>query len=82
MHALTRVVLSWNCLKGVTSWLSLVFPKWEMFFGFVRDAYEAYVVYTFIGLLIAVLEDGKGHEYLIDLLADHVAEEQKVQCSK
>lgn len=64
--------------KGITSWLSLVFPALEWLFGFLRDAYEAYVVYTFFGLLIAVLEDGQGHEHLVERLAAHVEEEHQV----
>jgi len=64
-------------IYGITSWLSLVFPALEWLFGFLRDGYEAYVVYTFVGLLIAVLEDGRGHEYLVERLAAHVEEEHQ-----
>lgn len=65
--------------QGVTSWLSLVFPHLEWAFGFLRDAYEAYAVYTFFGLLMAVLEDGRGYEYLVETLAQHVEEEQRAR---
>ena len=52
-------------------------PKFEAGFGAVRDCYEAYVVYTFVALLVAVLEDGKGLADLIALLAVHVVEERR-----
>lgn len=63
-------------IYGITSWLSLVAPSFEAIFGAVRDCYEAYAVYTFIGLLIAILEDGKGLPELIKGLAHHVTEER------
>jgi hypothetical protein len=47
-------------IYSITSWLSLVWPKLEPFLAAVRDCYEAYAIYTFIGLLIAVIEDGRG----------------------
>jgi hypothetical protein len=47
-------------IYSITSWLSLVWPSLEAFLGAVRDCYEAYAVYTFIALLIAILEDGRG----------------------
>lgn len=53
-------------IYSITSWLSLVFPKFESFLGPVRDIYEAYAVYTFIALLIAILEDGRGLKFLLD----------------
>lgn len=63
-------------IYGVTSWLSLVFPKFEHLFGSFRDCYEAYAVYTFIAFLIAVLDDGQGLSVLINKLANHVVEER------
>lgn len=47
-------------IYSITSWLSLVWPNLESYLAALRDIYEAYAVYTFIGLLIAVLEDGRG----------------------
>lgn len=47
-------------IYSITSWLSLVWPKLEPFLAAVRDCYEAYAIYTFIGLLIAIIEDGRG----------------------
>ena len=44
-------------IYSITSWLSLVFPNFEFLFDPVRDIYEAYAVYTFLALLIAVLGD-------------------------
>ena len=65
-------------IYSITSWLSLVFPKFEPFLGPVRDIYEAYAVYTFIALLIAILEDGKGLKFLLDQLTRHVVEERRL----
>lgn len=62
---------------GITSWLSLVFPSFESFFGGTRDIYEAYVIYTFLMLMVAILEDGQGFRSLIDKLTKHVIEEHE-----
>lgn len=63
---------------SLTSWLSLVFgASGEVFFNAIRDIYEAYVVYTFFGLLIAVLEEGKGLNHLIERITLHVENEQR-----
>lgn len=64
-------------IYGFTSWLSLVFPKKEQYFGIVRDAYEAYAVYTFIGLLIAVLAEGKGLPHVVERIKHHVITERE-----
>jgi hypothetical protein len=64
-------------IYGITSWLSLVFPKFESVFGALRDCYEAYAVYTFIALLIAILEDGRGLADLLTTLTQHVIEERR-----
>jgi hypothetical protein len=61
---------------GITSWISLLKPACEPFLGALRDLVEAYVVYSFVGLLVAVLGDGLSFDQLIDKLAHHVAEEQ------
>lgn len=63
-------------IYGITSWLSLVVPKFEAIFGALRDCYEAYAVYTFIALLIAILEDGRGLADLLSTLTKHVIEER------
>ncbi len=44
-------------IYSITSWLSLVFPNFEFLFDPIRDVYEAYAVYTFLALLIAILGD-------------------------
>lgn len=44
-------------IYSITSWLSLVFPNFEFLFDPIRDIYEAYAVYTFLALLIAILGD-------------------------
>jgi hypothetical protein len=64
-------------IYGITSWLSLVFDQFEIIFAAIRDCYEAYAVYTFIALLIAVLEDGKGLPALLQMLTRHVVEERR-----
>lgn len=63
-------------IYGITSWLSLVFDQSEFAFAAIRDFYEAYAIYTFIALLIAVLEDGKGLTELLKMLTKHVIEER------
>ena len=64
-------------IYGITSWLSLVLPGYEHIFGALRDCYEAYAIYTFIALLIAILEDGAGLPRLIQMLTEQVVEEQE-----
>eukprot|EP00981_Chlorochromonas_danica_P002250 scaffold437_cov168-Ochromonas_danica.AAC.67 len=62
---------------SITSWLSLVRPDWEGCLSSVRDIVEAYVIYTFVGLLVAVLGDGLSFPELIDKLAAHVRQERR-----
>ena len=65
-------------IYSVSSWLSLVMgANAQLVFDSLRDCYEAYVVYTFLYLLITILEDGKGHEYLINRIKNNVEEEQR-----
>lgn len=64
-------------IYGITSWFSLVMQKFEAIFAALRDCYEAYVVYTFIALLIAIMEDGQGLPYLLQKLTLHVVQERK-----
>ncbi len=63
-------------IYGITSWLSLVLPGYEHIFGALRDCYEAYAIYTFIALLIAILEDGAGLPMLLQKLTQQVVEEK------
>mmetsp|Transcript_38195 Transcript_38195/g.77787 ORF Transcript_38195/g.77787 Transcript_38195/m.77787 type:complete len:551 (+) Transcript_38195:1083-2735(+) len=57
-------------LYGLTSWLSLVMPAYEGYLAVIKDFYEAYVIYQFLSLCIAIL--GKGdRDSVVDLLAQH-----------
>ena len=42
-------------LYSVGSWLSLRFHDFALYFGAVRDAYEAYVIYCFFYYLVSLL---------------------------
>ena len=50
---------------GITSWLSMIISALAPFLELVRDWFEAYAVYSFIGFLMAVLEDGEGLNSLV-----------------
>ena len=63
-------------IYSVTSWLSLVFPGGEELLAALRDCYEAYVVYTFMALLIAILGDDKGVNTAVTVLANHISAER------
>lgn len=62
---------------GITSWLSMVYPKAEPYFSTGRDCFESYVVYTFVAMLIAILSDGMSLNQLIYKLATHVEKEKE-----
>lgn len=63
-------ILWMSPIYGVTSWLSLVFPKFEGYLAIIKDFYEAYIIYCFLGFCISVL--GKGdRETVVNLLARH-----------
>jgi len=65
-------ILMMTPIYGITSWLSLVFPKIEGYLAIIKDLYEAYVIYQFLGFLISVL--GKGdRDVVVDKLAHHAA---------
>lgn len=57
-------------IYSVTSWFSLVFPASAAGLGTLRDCYEAYAVYTFIGFLIAIISNEGGWRDAIIALAD------------
>lgn len=62
---------------SMSSWLSMVSgPANERVFETLQQFYEAYVVYTFFGMLIAVLEEGRGLSHLIERITMQVEEEQ------
>jgi hypothetical protein len=46
------------------------------YFSTIRDFYEAYVIYTFIALLIAIAEDGNGMTALLTTLTQRYITEQ------
>jgi hypothetical protein len=64
-------------IYSITSWLSLVFPSAEHILSAIRDGYEAYVVYTFIALLIAILQGNDTYDQFIVKLTQHVIEENQ-----
>lgn len=45
-------------IYSVSSWLGLVFVEAQGYLSFLKDVYEAYVIYTFLSLLIAILGRG------------------------
>lgn len=51
-------ILWMSPIYGITSWLSLVFPKFEGFLAILKDFYEAYVIYQFLSFLISVIGGG------------------------
>ena len=63
-------ILWMSPIYSVTSFLSLLLPKTEGYLSIIKDFYEAYVIYTFLSFLIAVL--GRGNrEVVVELLARH-----------
>jgi hypothetical protein len=63
-------ILWMSPIYGITSWLSLVFPKYEGYLSIVKDFYEAYVIYQFLSFLISVLGRGD-RDKVVDLLSKH-----------
>jgi hypothetical protein len=57
-------------IYSVTSWLSLVFPASSSALGALRDCYEAYAIYTFVGFLIAIISNEGGYKDAIAVLAE------------
>lgn len=57
-------------IYSVSSWLGLVFVEAQIYLIFLKDVYEAYVIYTFLSLLIAILGRGDRNA-VIDLLRKH-----------
>lgn len=63
-------ILWMSPIYAVTSWFSLVFHSAEGYLAIIKDGYEAYIIYQFLGFCIAVL--GKGdRNTVVDLLARH-----------
>ena len=69
-------ILWMSPIYSVTAFLSLVFPVAEEYLAVMKDCYEAYVIYTFLSFLIAVL--GRGNRAtavsVLACHADHLAE--------
>ncbi len=65
------LAILWMCpIYSITSWLSLVLPKFEGYLAILKDMYEAYVIYQFLSFCISVL--GKGdRNAVVDMLARH-----------
>ena len=57
-------------IYSISAWLSLVFTSAETYLSLIKDIYEAYIIYTFLSFLIAVLARGNRNA-VIDLLAQH-----------
>lgn len=53
-----------------------MFPSAEPVLAAIRDCYEAYVVYTFMALLIAILGDDRGVHTAVIVLANHISAER------
>jgi hypothetical protein len=63
-------ILWMSPIYAVTSWFSLVFISAQGYLAIIKDGYEAYIIYQFLGFCIAVL--GKGdRNTVVDLLARH-----------
>eukprot|EP00566_Odontella_aurita_P000659 CAMPEP_0113534256 /NCGR_PEP_ID=MMETSP0015_2-20120614/5063_1 /TAXON_ID=2838 /ORGANISM="Odontella" /LENGTH=547 /DNA_ID=CAMNT_0000433407 /DNA_START=258 /DNA_END=1901 /DNA_ORIENTATION=- /assembly_acc=CAM_ASM_000160 len=66
-------ILWMSPLYAITSWLSLVlvasYRAAEWYLAVIKDCYEAYLIYTFLSFLIAVLGKGK-RDAVVDMLAD------------
>lgn len=62
---------------GVTSWISMMQPNLEPHLGAIRDCYEAYVVYTFVAMLVAILGDGKSLDDVEIQIAERIVEERR-----
>ena len=57
-------------IYSISSWLGLVFVSAQTYLSLIKDFYEAYIIYTFLSFLIAVLARGNRNA-VIDLLAQH-----------
>jgi len=65
-------ILWMSPIYSVTSFMSLLLPKMEGYLSIIKDFYEAYVIYTFLSFLIAVL--GRGNrDVVVGLLARHAS---------
>jgi len=61
-------ILWMSPIYGITSWFSLVFPKYEGYLAILKDFYEAYVIYQFLSFLISVVGSGD-REIVVEVLS-------------
>ena len=65
------VTILWmSPIYGVTAFLSLLVPSADGYLAVIRDFYEAYTVYNFLALLIAILGRGD-RDAVVGVLAKH-----------
>jgi len=57
-------------IYSISSWLGLLFVEAYSYLSLLKDIYEAYVIYNFLSLLIAILGRGD-RNVVIDLLSKH-----------
>lgn len=62
---------------SLTSWLSLVMARVEPFLGAVRDCYEAYIIYTFMAMLVEILGSSNGPNAAKLALANQIEEDRR-----
>lgn len=55
-------------IYSVSSWLGLVFVQYQSALSLAKDIYEAYVIYTFLSFLMAILGN---RNTVIDILSKH-----------
>eukprot|EP00594_Rhizosolenia_setigera_P014881 CAMPEP_0178963212 /NCGR_PEP_ID=MMETSP0789-20121207/14880_1 /TAXON_ID=3005 /ORGANISM="Rhizosolenia setigera, Strain CCMP 1694" /LENGTH=883 /DNA_ID=CAMNT_0020647619 /DNA_START=27 /DNA_END=2678 /DNA_ORIENTATION=- len=70
------LAILWMCpIYSITSWLSLVFVSLSEYLAILKDFYEAYCIYTFLSLIIAILGRGdrKAVVTKLALRADHLS---------
>mmetsp|Transcript_23457 Transcript_23457/g.50842 ORF Transcript_23457/g.50842 Transcript_23457/m.50842 type:complete len:487 (+) Transcript_23457:136-1596(+) len=65
------ISILWMCpIYAVTAFLSLLIPSADGYLAVIRDFYEAYTVYNFFSLLLAIL--GRGNrDVVVNVLAQH-----------
>ena len=63
-------ILWMSPIYSVTSFLSLLLPSTEGYLSIIKDLYEAYVIYTFLSFLIAVMGRGD-RDVVVQQLARH-----------
>jgi len=57
-------------IYSISAWFGLIFVHAQTYLSLIKDFYEAYIIYTFLSFLIAVLARGNRNA-VIDLLAQH-----------